>query len=226
MALETATYLGSLVTNWPLGSDQRSTADDHFRLIKGTLTRTFPNIDAEVSASAGELNYLKSASWNIQAQINAFKEGSLNGSTVSGTVHFAMSAGNTNFLGGISASQFARKDIPEAFNAGMAVTGKDLGTLSGTLNIEPTSSNYFTVVLGGNVTNISLGTAITFGHVLSIRFQQDGTGGNVVTGWPGSVVWADGSTFAASTTASAIDFITMVWDTPLSVWLAAPRKYG
>lgn len=233
MALETATYLGSLITTWPLGSDQRSTADDHFRLLKGVLARTFPNVNAEVSVSAGELNYLRSVSWAIQSQINAFKFGSLGGNgTVSGTVHFALSAGNASRLADITACHYARFDqtvsfqSPVVFQAGMAVTGKNLGTISGTLNIEPSSANYFGAVLAGNIDSISIGAALTFGHVVSIRLQQDGVGANAVANWPASVVWADGSTFAASATASAIDFITMVWDSPLGVWLASPRKYG
>lgn len=232
MALETATYLASLIVNWPLGSDQRSTADDHFRLLKAVLLRSFTRIDGEVSVSSAELNMVQSASWNIQAQINAFKTGSLGGSTISGTVHYAQSAGNASFLGDVSADQYLRINqtvsfsFPVVFNAAFAVAGRNLGTLSGTLNIEPSSANYFTVVLAGAVPAVSLGAALTFGHTFSIRVQQDGTGANAISGWPASVVWADGSTYAASTTASAIDFITLIWDGPLSVWLASPRKYG
>lgn len=218
MALETATYLNSLVANWPLGADQRSTADDHFRLLKGTLLRTFPNIAGEVSVSHGEINFLRSASWNLQDQITALKTGSLNSSTVSGTVHYAQSAGQATMLvgaGSLSGGAFARLR-----------PGLNLGTLSGTLNLEPASHAYFSVVLAGNVTNVSIGAATTHGETFSIRLQQDGVGANSISGWPTNVVWADGSLFDASDTASAIDFITMAWDSPLSVWLAAGRKYG
>lgn len=232
MALETATYLDSLITTWPLGSDQRSTADDHFRLLKGVLARTFPNIGGEVSISHGEANFLRSVSWAVQDQFNAMKFGSLGGSTISGTVHFAMSAGNANMLGDITACRYSRVDVTASFGApviigaGFAVVGKDLGTISGTLNIEPASANYFGAVLAGNITDISIGAALAFGQVISIRLQQDGAGSNAVANWPASVVWADGSLFAASSTASAIDFITMVYDSPLGAWLASPRKYG
>jgi hypothetical protein len=214
MALETATYINSLVTTWPLGSDQRSTSDDHHRLVKGALSRTFPNLAGEVSISHGEANFLRSASWNIQAQLNAMK-GIFDSASVSGTVHYAMSAGNARMLNSLSADQFMRSRY-----------GLNLGTLSGTLNLEPASYAYFSVVLAGNVTSVSLGQATSHGEVFSIRFQQDGAGGANVAGWPAAVVWADGSVFSASSTASAIDFVTMVWDSPLGVWLAAPRKYG
>lgn len=75
MSLETATYIDSLVTSNPQSSDQGSTIDDHLRLIKASLKRTFPNVSGEVSVSHGELNYLRSATSNIQAQINAIKQG-------------------------------------------------------------------------------------------------------------------------------------------------------
>lgn len=56
MPLETATYIDSLVVTNPDGAlDDRSTADDHLRLIKATLKRTFPMINAAVSASAAHL---------------------------------------------------------------------------------------------------------------------------------------------------------------------------
>lgn len=57
MSLETTvTYIDSLVTTWPDGSDARSTADNHLRNIKASLRRTFPNITGEVSVSHGAIN--------------------------------------------------------------------------------------------------------------------------------------------------------------------------
>ncbi len=56
MALETATYIDALVVTNPDGADQLSTADDHIRLLKACLQRTFPKIDGAVSASAGDIN--------------------------------------------------------------------------------------------------------------------------------------------------------------------------
>jgi hypothetical protein len=56
LALETATYLDSLVTSNPAGGDQASTADDHIRLLKACLLRTFPAVAGEISASHGAIN--------------------------------------------------------------------------------------------------------------------------------------------------------------------------
>lgn len=59
MSLETATYLNALVETWPDGaSDNVAQGDDHIRLLKATIKRTFPNIAGEISVSAGEVNLL------------------------------------------------------------------------------------------------------------------------------------------------------------------------
>jgi len=81
VSLETATYLDALVTSNPPGSDQLSTADDHIRLLKACLQRTFPNIDAAVSATPAQLkaaalgetsvSFAQSASFAISANYAA-----------------------------------------------------------------------------------------------------------------------------------------------------------
>lgn len=58
MPIESATYISDLNTSYPAGTDQRSTADDHLRLIKATVKATFPNITGAVSATQAQLNQL------------------------------------------------------------------------------------------------------------------------------------------------------------------------
>ena len=45
MGLETGTYINSLVSTNPLGSDERSRGDDHIRLLKATIRASFPDVD-------------------------------------------------------------------------------------------------------------------------------------------------------------------------------------
>ena len=71
MAIESATYLSELDPANPKGTDQRGTADDHIRLCKQVWVNSFPNINAEVSASAAVLNYLVGVTSNVQVQINS-----------------------------------------------------------------------------------------------------------------------------------------------------------
>lgn len=56
MGLEAATYISDLVTTNPLGSDAKSTADDHLRLIKSCLKTTFPSVTGAVTKTHTELN--------------------------------------------------------------------------------------------------------------------------------------------------------------------------
>ena len=48
MGLETGTYIDSLVSTNPVGSDLRSVGDDHLRLIKSTVKASFPDVDEAV----------------------------------------------------------------------------------------------------------------------------------------------------------------------------------
>lgn len=58
-----------MITN-PTGTDSRSTSDDHHRLIKAAIKRTWPNVAGEVSASHGALNFVTTLSANAQTQLN------------------------------------------------------------------------------------------------------------------------------------------------------------
>ncbi|TDI73853.1 MAG: hypothetical protein E2O82_05060 [Betaproteobacteria bacterium] len=58
MGLETGTFLDDLVRTNPLGTDDRSTADDHLRLIKDFILNTLPNLDAACNMTPAELNLL------------------------------------------------------------------------------------------------------------------------------------------------------------------------
>lgn len=58
MALETGTFISDLVATNPTGADDRSTADDHLRLVKSTILASFTNISGAMTASHTELNKL------------------------------------------------------------------------------------------------------------------------------------------------------------------------
>ena len=69
MAIESATFINQLDTANPEISDAYSTADDHIRLTKAVLRNTFVDLGSEVSASAGEFNFLRGVTSNLQTQI-------------------------------------------------------------------------------------------------------------------------------------------------------------
>ncbi len=90
MALETSTYIDSLVETNPVSGDQASTADDHIRLVKASIKRTFPNVAGAVNVSDAEFNYLVSATSSVQDQLDSLKDGKLD---LSATAVYAQSAG-------------------------------------------------------------------------------------------------------------------------------------
>lgn len=72
MAIEAATYISQLVAANPPGSDNRTTADDHLRLIKSVLLAQFPSLGAAaVNATAAQINYLVGVTSAVQTQIDA-----------------------------------------------------------------------------------------------------------------------------------------------------------
>ena len=58
MALETGTYINSLVITNPPGSDDKRQGDDHIRLLKSVLKNTFPNVSAQIVTGHASFNYL------------------------------------------------------------------------------------------------------------------------------------------------------------------------
>ena len=58
MALESATFINGLVATNPVSTDGLAQADDHLRLIKATITSTFPNITGAITADQSEINVL------------------------------------------------------------------------------------------------------------------------------------------------------------------------
>lgn len=60
MALETGTYIDSLVATNPTATDALAQADDHLRLIKATLKATFPSITGAVTLTHTQINDLQS----------------------------------------------------------------------------------------------------------------------------------------------------------------------
>lgn len=58
MALESGTYIDSLVSTNPAATDGLAQADDHMRLIKATILSSFPNIAGAMTATHTVLNGL------------------------------------------------------------------------------------------------------------------------------------------------------------------------
>lgn len=67
MALETGTFIDSLVATNPTATDALAQADDHLRLIKATLKATFPSITGAVTLTHTQINALQSLQGALEA---------------------------------------------------------------------------------------------------------------------------------------------------------------
>ena len=146
MALETASYVANLVSTNPDGGDARSTADDHLRLIKACLRRTFPLLDGAVSLSAAQVMFNADLSASVQLQLNQLRDGTAT----------ANAAINSRYANSASLALYANSASYAAL-AGQAASAS-YATLAATAN----SASYAT--LAGTATNAtSAGNATTLG---------------------------------------------------------------
>ena len=58
MALESAKFINGLVATNPVSTDGLAQADDHMRLIKGTIKATFPNVAGAITDTHTVINTL------------------------------------------------------------------------------------------------------------------------------------------------------------------------
>jgi hypothetical protein len=72
MTIESVTYISDLDATYPAEGETGTLheGNNHIRNIKKALTNTFPALDAAVTASAVELNYLVGVTSNIQVQLD------------------------------------------------------------------------------------------------------------------------------------------------------------
>lgn len=101
MGLETGTYISDLVSTNPAGGDDRSTSDDHHRLIKATILASFPNITGAMTATQTELNAISAmtASRALQSSSGGAVEVSLVTATELGYLDGVTSALQTQLTG-------------------------------------------------------------------------------------------------------------------------------
>jgi hypothetical protein len=151
MGLETGTHISDLVATNPLGSDQKTTADDHIRLLKFTLKSSFPNVNGAVNPTPTEFNYLVGVTSGIQAQITA--KGAITGQTWTGTHTFP----NTVSFGNVSATEISYLDgvtgaIQTQIDAKGAITGQ---AWTGTHNFTGATATATTQTVGDNSTKLA-----------------------------------------------------------------------
>ena len=205
MALESATYISDLNAANPAATDGLAQADDHFRLIKGAVKATFPNVTGAVTASHGALD----AASTFAASITA-------------------SAAEINVLDGVSAG-LTSTELSVLDGVTATTTQINATTLIGTLPVVGTLAEGSVVVgssssvasavaigasgtvLKSDGTTISWGDGtpalargqILYGHTDgTTQVLSAGTSGQVLTSDGTDVSWGDA--FTGNTTAGGV----------------------
>ena len=104
MSLESFNYIDSLNASNPTTTDNVSEGDDHIRGIKTTIKNTFPNINAAVTATDEELNYVDGVTSNIQTQLGTKLP--LAGGTMTGNITLG-----TNTIDGLEINTTATNNL-------------------------------------------------------------------------------------------------------------------
>lgn len=131
MGLETASYIAGLVESNPDGNDQRTTTDNHIRLLKASLKRTFPMLDGAVSISALGFAFLGDLSRSVQYQINQLRDGSTTALNAL-IANYALSAStalNAGMIGGVSLSDIAALSRTNTYLAVNIFGGAGIGSV-------------------------------------------------------------------------------------------------
>jgi len=230
MGLESGTYLDDLDVNNPLGTDERTTADNHLRLIKEVLKNTFPNVDGAVNPTPAQLNFLVGVTSLIQEQLDA-KQATITGSATTidtedltanravisnGSQKIAVSDVTDTELGyldgvtGAIQTQFGTKGDKDTAQAWTKGQRGEITALSDGATITPDmdDSNNFSVTLGGDRT-LANPSNLTAGQSGCIFITQDGTGTRTLgygTYWD----FAGGTDPVLTTTAAAVDVLSYV----------------
>lgn len=152
MGLETASFVANLVVTNPDGGDARSTADDHLRLIKAVLVRTFPKIDSAISLSAAQVHFVGDLSASVQAQLNALRDGS----ATANYALYANSASVATKVGSLNDTQIARLDAVNAFSPALTEVAR-----------AQADGAFYSWYVGGN-----LAAYIQFSQALGLAFNS------------------------------------------------------
>ena len=102
MSIETANFISELVPTNPLAGDPISQGDDHIRMIKSTLQKTFPGADGEqyipaTPSSDGSTTVAEGGRWVENTSVTTDSSGTLSATKVNVATVDAATVNAQNF---------------------------------------------------------------------------------------------------------------------------------
>lgn len=139
---------------------------------------------------------------------------------------FAPFPGWVKWLSSASALYSYTGSVWEEFSGGAPARNavSTLSTSAGTVNIDCSLGDYFTLALSANVTSVTFSNlpGAGKGATLMIRIAQDTTARTVA--WPSSFRWADGDPGVVSTGSGAVDLLAITTFDNGTTWQATLSK--
>jgi len=210
MGLETGTFINDLVITNPLGTDDRSTADDHLRLLKTLIRNTIVKGTAAINPTPAECNLLVGLLTST-AELNK-----LNGVTAT--------TAEINFLVGVlgaiidtnGGQTIADLIITNALtlngelimNAGYSEDSNSYTVTTGTKGLDTSAATVFypAAPMTAVAVDFTFDNPAASGRVTSFILELENMIANTdATPWPTSVDWANGIEPAWS---AGIDIVT------------------
>lgn len=157
MALETATFIDGLVVTNPASVDSLAQADDHLRLIKGTIKSTFPSITGAITATQAELNVLDGIT-SSTAELNILDGVTSTAAEINLLDGVTATTAEINYLSGVTSNIQAQiagistalvNDTTPQLGGILDTNGESIAFGNWTINIDGSNNLFF--AYGGDV---------------------------------------------------------------------------
>lgn len=174
MALETASFIANLVVSNPDGGDQRSTADDHIRLLKAVLRRQFPNLDSAVSLSAAQIAFSNDLSASVQLQLNQLRDGS---ATANNAINSRYATSASNAVIALTANSASYAALAGVATLAITANSASYAVLAGTATLALTANSASYAALAGLAAVATVATTATNATTATTAASANAVGG-------------------------------------------------
>ena len=211
MALESGTYINSLVATNPVSTDGLAAADDHMRLIKATILASFPNITGAMTATHAVLNGLDARMTAIETAFASgtkmlFQQSTAPTGWTKDTTHDDKALRVvTGTAGSGGTNAFSTLDATAAGTVNTSVSGTNQGTELSTSQL-PNNWYHKPNTPGGEYSDNYANFNYQARHIDWPTYRIQGGGGTHTHTWTGTAT----STFTGSANALDVQYVDVI----------------